>query len=332
MRANSGKIIKYLIAIFLISHAVACSGTREVTDVPNCLSDSALDRAFGVERTAFVSGSELYNGYIASQRFWPVALVEIESPNADRPQRTVIYFSGGPGSNPISKSVTRLLKRLYADGRTKIYVATHSGNSFGVIEGRDRLREYGLSSVSCDARILKQIVTPELIGDGDLVIHSNSFGTLPALSFASTVDISIDKMVLQGPWLYPVSVDEVVNSGRVFDVVVDDQLVYVEQEKMRQEIESVYKDLFKLDLRSSMISNGEKIMSQIRKQACSIDNTKVLLVFAEFEDRLDVNDTIDYAKKCYDGKLRWHVALAAPHSSEFATSGARQELSAFLAD
>lgn len=338
MFVNFSKARALLLGIFAFPLATSCTDHLEIYDVPECpIDDRFVDTAV-IEPAEFHFQTILgngktettqFDGHIIAKESWPVALIEVERPSQVPPDRTVIYFSGGPGNSSLHES-SDLLQTLYADGFTTILIATHSGNVLGAFDGRDNLRTYGLSSVRCDAKLLHRLITPDLAGDKEVVVHSHSFGTLAALSFISSSTSTIDKLVLQGPWLYPVPVEDIVQSHYGYAITTREPLIPLERQQIRPEIEAVYRELFKLDLESPEPSNGEKIIRAIRGKACQLPETRVFLAFAEYEDRVDVSNAKAFAVRCFGDRAQSHVAKAAPHGSEFATRGARQRLDEFL--
>ena len=262
---------------------------------------------------------------------WNIVPIDLNLSGSSAPRRQVVFFDGGPRNSPLSKQRLRSLERTYDDQNTNIVVIAHSGTDLPNLDGTKRLKTHGLSATFCDA-LLADIFLREngYLEAPDVVVHGHSLGSLLALQLATKLEGDVKfKLVLQGPWLVPETVDEIINSDKPKFYQSPTGIVVIDRQEHRDELESLYRDIFKLSLNLDGTGAGDEVLSQLREDSCRKVFSPVIFLIGEFEDMADIHGTEDFAS-CFGGLSSVEISAKAPHGSELAVQSTRDALSFFL--
>ena len=294
------------------------------------LSDLKMSELI-VEERSFQFENEIYPGTTALLSDWNLFAIKVSEPDEQPASRKVFYIPGGPRVPPISLGLIKQLTRLYDDGSTEIIILSHSGNQLSILNGSERIERYGIDSVNCDSAVAERFIRQQKNIDDDIeiILHGNSYGSLLTLDLASDLGEVIDRVIVQAPWVFPASINDMLNNRSPVFVRGPDGIELIERESMEQDMRLLYERYLRISARASGKSVGERQIESIRKRACKAIGQPVLFLIGEYEDRSDVEKTINYSQ-CFQGGATIVEAERAPHGSELAVASVRDQVRAFL--
>lgn len=262
---------------------------------------------------------------------WSVFVASVIEPTRGLPQRSVLYVPGGPRIAPITASNINTLKQLYDDGNTQVLMIAHSGNDTHLIKGSERIRKHGMRSVSCDQTVLTRYLRekPSNNQPEKFVVHGVSYGSLLALLLGADADFDPELIVIQAPWIYPASIEDMLNSDAPLFVSQNGRIELSRRDKFEVAMNELYADYLNISPDADGTSLGEKYMQAVRSNICERVTSKLMLLIAEREDRSDVEKTLSYIE-CFENEAHAIVSKGAVHGSELAVRSTREHLQMVL--
>jgi hypothetical protein len=312
--------------IFLASCLGPANASDELTATP-CPLKQIESGSIYLTPLNFEVGSNRLSGMNIESSGWNVVFIDLVAGDSKGFERQVFFFPGGPRQVPIDVGTARTLKQVYEDGMTQITVVAHSGNELPGLTGGERLRKHGIGSSDCDAALIeKAIAYVETVSRHEITIfHANSYGSVVGLDIASRWNGVTGMLVLQAPWLFPLPVTAIVESDASVFLDGAGGPVLSKRSELNSDIEEVYGKYLKIGVDADGKSDGEVQLRRTRSQACERVSLPVVLLIAEFEDRADVEKTIDFSK-CFINLREPIIAGRAFHGSELAVQASREAL------
>lgn len=219
---------------------------------------------------------------------WSIEATKLLS-SSKNATKAIIYISGGPNANPISKDTQKHLRKIYGD-YADLYVITYSGSKIDDERYVERLEKYGLQSFECDADLIKNYINSILgaYSNDNIFIHSSSFSAL--LSIVIYSESSVGGLILTAPWTHYLSPKDIVQknvstfyNGKIQNIDKTDLEIIISQVHERylhiNTDKKIYSGLFYLKNYRDYINYSDR---------------NILVIGAEFENRQNIEDTIKY--------------------------------------
>lgn len=323
--------------VALLSITSACTSLtragQNTDEFQTCPASHLLDTPLSIDRFDLDLTEDLIPAMLLNKNDWPVWVFETGQSDPNKVLRVVVSITGGPQRPPTSRGRLSRLASLFDDGHTKILQIGHSGHQLDPLDGRERLRIYGLDSLRCDVLIVEKYLSAQMLShaDAELIIHGTSLGTIPALDLAANSEFKPHRVIVNAPWLFPLPVKEIVENGVSFMVRIGDEIIDVDDNELEEAATYVYEEFFKLDPAAPgrVLSNGSLTLEKIRREACLNIESRVMLIFARFEDRSDVGATVNFSR-CFRKPAELVFTKVGHHGSELAVREVQAAIAEFL--